>query len=268
MTPSGVLCPPSCGNGRLVRLARKNTLSLLTPEVSNAGSTPATLMMKRDSTRVSSRKRPSEAPTTLPRLSATRKVSSCLSEYAPMTPRTCTSGWDSLSGMMSVTAGSVRCDERAVSLEVVARHHDGREAFLEDGPHALAFQGGDPVDRGDGLVLGAHDETGHAHVDDLAHRSAIPCDHRRAGGHRLDHHQPERLGPVDGKQQGPRAAEQVALGAVVDLTDELDVLGAREQRLDLAMEVCSIGRIDLCRDAQRQTRARGDAQRPIDALLR
>ena len=33
-------------------------------------------------------------------------------------------------------------------------------------------------------------------------------DHRRAAGHRLDHHQAERLGPVDGEQQRRGVAQE------------------------------------------------------------
>ena len=64
-------------------------------------------------------------------------------------------------------------------------------------------------------------------VDHLGHRAAVERDHRRAAGHRLDHHQAERLRPVDREQQRMRAGQERRLLAVVDLADELDPRAAR-----------------------------------------
>ena len=60
-----------------------------------------------------------------------------------------------------------------------------------------------------GLVV--HDEAGHAVVDHLGHRAAVERDHRRAAGHRLDHHQAERLRPVDREQQRVGARQECRL---------------------------------------------------------
>ena len=57
---------------------------------------------------------------------------------------------------------------------------------------------------------------------DLGHRAAAQGDDRRAARHRLDHHQAERLRPVDREQQGVGVAEEVVLRRAADLADELD----------------------------------------------
>jgi hypothetical protein len=51
--------------------------------------------------------------------------------------------------------------------------------------------------RFDRLLRILDDETGRAILDDLRHGTLPKRDHRRATGHRLDHHQPKRLRPID-----------------------------------------------------------------------
>src|SRR5512140_2576339 len=224
--------------------ARKNTLSLLKPDASSAGSSPPIDRTKRDRIRVSSRNSPSDAPSTLPNASATRNVSSCLSEYAPMAPRTCTSGWDSLSGMIFGR-------ELAIDAQVVRRHHPGRETALESAPDLRAIEHPDPGDRRDRLVFGADDEAGDPMLDHLSHRAAVPCDDGRPTRHRLDHHQSEGLGPVDREEQRTRASEKLALRPIVDLSYELDMRGLRQKRLHLRVKIHRIGIVHLRADAQR-----------------
>src|SRR5437899_7774839 len=54
--------------------------------------------------------------------------------------------------------------------------------------------------------------------------SGLESNNRRAIGHRLDHHQAERFGPVDRKQQSSGASKKSLLGAIVDFPDEPDLL--------------------------------------------
>src|SRR5438067_913025 len=190
--------------------ARKNTLSLLKPDASNAGSTPPMERMKRDSTRVSLRNSPSDAPSTLPNASATRNVSSCLSEYAPMTPRTCTSVSESLSGMIF---GS----EVAIDLQIIRCHHPGREAALECAPDLRAidplFRGNAP-DEGEVIVwpcIEAHEIDGHSmlHGRDPARERQWPAlrignGHQRKGRPAAIY--PWQIGEVQASmQRGDRA---------------------------------------------------------------
>src|SRR5581483_9193264 len=110
------------------------------------------------------------------------------------------------------------------------------------------------------------DITVFAVANDLRHRTARPCDHRRAARHGLDHHQPEGFRPIDGKEQRVSVAEKVALLLLPDLADELDA-GALEQRLDARLEVVAIGLVDFRRYAQFHTGALGDLHGAIDALF-
>ena len=91
---------------------------------------------------------------------------------------------------------------------VVVRHPGRPEPILEHRPAPPAIQVGRPADRVGGGVDRVHHEPGHPVVDHLGDRTGRPGDDRGAAGHRLDHHQPERLGPVDREQHGPRPAEE------------------------------------------------------------
>ena len=60
---------------------------------------------------------------------------------------------------------------------------------------------------------------GDAVLDHLAHRAAIERRDRRAAGHRLGEHEPERLARLHRIEQRARAAEQRRLGLVGHLAD-------------------------------------------------
>src|ERR1700674_2167596 len=82
------------------------------------------------------------------------------------------------------------------------------EARLEALPNRGSAQGGKVVDRGDRADLVLDDKAGQPFLDDLRDRAAVIGDHRRAAGHRLDHHQAKRFRPVDRDQQSDRAAQK------------------------------------------------------------
>ena len=88
-----------------------------------------------------------------------------------------------------------------------------------------------------------------------------------AAGHRLDHGESERLGPVDREEEGARLAEELDLAAIVDLADELDARFL-QQGLDLRAEVGLVYAIDLGGNLQRQAGGARDRNRAVDALLR
>ena len=102
----------------------------------------------------------------------------------------------------------------------------------------------------------------------LGHRAVSPGDHRRAAGHRFDHHQAKGLGPVDWKEQCPGPADELLLVDVVDLTNKLHQRVARDQRLDGRLEIVSINPIDLGRYPQWQAGRRGNGDGPVQSLLR
>jgi len=94
-----------------------------------------------------------------------------------------------------------------------------------------------------------------------------PRDHRRAARHRLDHHEAERLRPVDGEQQRAGAAEEGGLADVLDLPDEFDERIVEERRDD-ALDVLAIVCVDLGGDAQRHAHALGHLDGDLGLLLR
>ncbi len=139
--------------------------------------------------------------------------------------------------------------------------------MLERLPDAEAAQCSDPTGRCDRLVDGLDDEATNAVGNDFRHGAIAESNHRRAGGHRLDHHQAKGLGPVNREQQRQGMPEEVALGALVDLADELDQ-GMVEQRRDDLVVVGLIGRINLGSDLQRNASLNGDLDRTIRSLFR
>ena len=62
--------------------------------------------------------------------------------------------------------------------------------------------------------------------------------------------EPERLRPVDGKQQRLRVAQELRLLLIVDLADEFNAR-AREQRFDLRPEIDLVGAVHLGGDLER-----------------
>ena len=108
---------------------------------------------------------------------------------------------------------------------------------------------------------------GEAVLDDLDHRAATEGQHRRSAGHGLDHGKPERLRPVDRKQQRLRLAQKLRLLLVVDLADEFDAAGA-EQRLDLGAEIDLVGAVDLGRDLERNAQRARNGDGAVGPLLR
>ena len=101
-----------------------------------------------------------------------------------------------------------------------------------------------------------HDEAGDAVVDHLGDRAAAERHHRRAAGHRFDHHQAERLGPVDGEQQRRGAAEEVALLCCSSISPMNSTSGWSSSGAISRLEVVAVGRVDLGGDLQRHAACR------------
>jgi hypothetical protein len=95
-----------------------------------------------------------------------------------------------------------------VQRHVPPSHRLGREPFLETQTNAFSIQTVDAEDGVGGLVVVANDEPRDAGIDHLGHRTAGIGHDRRAAGHGLDHHQSERLRPVDREQQGVGPAQE------------------------------------------------------------
>ena len=108
---------------------------------------------------------------------------------------------------------------------------------------------------------------GHTLIDHLGHGPVSECQHGSAAGHRLDHGESERFWPVDREQQRPRAAQERALAAIIDLANVVDAW-LPQQWLNLRAEIDLVHAIDLGGNLQRQPSGKGDGDGTVDALFR
>ena len=91
-------------------------------------------------------------------------------------------------------------EQRAVNPEVIVRHSPGEKAPLKCLPDLMSIQPIDPAQRRDGFGLVINDKSRRAVLHDLGHRSAPERDHWGAARHCFDHHEPERLRPLNRKE--------------------------------------------------------------------
>ena len=120
--------------------------------------------------------------------------------------------------------------QRAIDLEIVARHALDAESLVEAGADRGPIEFGEAGDGFDRLVDVANDESAAPGLDHFRHRRRVKGNHRCAARHGLDHDQAEWLGPVDREQQRAGVAEEGTLLPIVDLTDIFDVGMAFDQR--------------------------------------
>src|SRR5207245_11086213 len=100
----------------------------------------------------------------------------------------------------------------------------------------------DGSDRG---RLVTYDEAGQSVFNHFRDRAAIERDHRRATAHCLDHHQAERLRPVDRHQQANGTREEGRFIAFADLPDHLNPRTV-QHRLYHRIEVVLVDLVHLC----------------------
>ena len=101
----------------------------------------------------------------------------------------------------------------------------------------------------------------------LAGGALVEGEDGRAAGQRLEHHDPERLVPADGEEQGTGAGQQVPLLLLGHLADEPEPVV--EVGGDVALEVPPLGRLpDLPGQDQPLPGLEGRLERPVRALLR
>src|SRR3984885_16388141 len=97
----------------------------------------------------------------------------------------------------------------------------GREAVLEFCANAPPGEGVSAPQLNNGLILAVYDEAGQPVFQHLRHRTVLECNDRGAAGHRLDHHQSERLAPPDREKQRRRISQKFLLLILAGLTDKL-----------------------------------------------
>jgi hypothetical protein len=91
-------------------------------------------------------------------------------------------------------------------------------------------------------------------------------DNGRAARHRFDHHQAERLGPVDRKQQSRGIGEKFLFGFIVNFANQPDLV-AVDLRFKPFLEVTPLTARYFCRDAKRHSGGARNADCGLRALL-
>jgi hypothetical protein len=117
------------------------------------------------------------------------------------------------------------------------------------------------------LVLVLAEITGHAVLDDLRRRPDRKGQDWRAGRESLDHHQPERFGPLDRVQKRSGSLQQRD-GLVASRLADIGDVGT-QQWLDAGVEPRPLrGLAHLRRDAQRDPGRSCHPRRGIDTFVR
>ena len=115
------------------------------------------------------------------------------------------------------------------------------------------------------LLRTIDDDPGDTVFDNLAHASLVPGYDRYPACHRLDHHETERFGPIDRKDQGDCAREEgllLCIGQAADVPDAIIQPGPHDR-----VEVGRIPRIYRTRQLQWQSSRLREFYRPIRPLL-
>src|SRR5205823_1828387 len=167
----------------------------------------------------------------------------------------------------SYRAGGTR--NALIEVEIVERHSPRGEAGLEQAADASSIEGLEVLRRRHGLGHTRYDEPRDAVLDDFGHRTTVEGDNRRAAGHRLDHHEAERLGPVDREEQPDGTPEEITLLLLADFANELDDISIFAQhRPDLGLVIGEIGIVYLGRYLEGHAAPRGDFDGQVRSLLR
>src|ERR1700731_1590056 len=131
-----------------------------------------------------------------------------------------------------------------INIQVVLSHALGSEMLLEMLPAISSVDLANPFHRIYGRINIGHDETRSPIRDDLRNRSERMRDDGGSTGQRLDHYQPKRLRPINGKQQRGSISQESIFLRGSDFANELDKRMI-EQRLNDSLEVVPVGTIDL-----------------------
>ena len=102
--------------------------------------------------------------------------------------------------------------------------------------------------------------------EDFWYRPIGPCNDGRSTRHRLDHHQTERFGPIDGKEKCRSTAKKVGLLVFANLTDKLDQ-GILDHRLYDLSKISAIGWVNFRGNLQLSADLLGYRNRPVWPLL-
>src|SRR5438874_1148704 len=78
-------------------------------------------------------------------------------------------------------------------------------------------------DRLNRFVFSSYNKSRGVVIDDFRNGAGPEGNDRRTACHCFDHHQAERLGPVDWKQQRRSTSQESFLGGIIHLTSELNL---------------------------------------------
>ena len=116
---------------------------------------------------------------------------------------------------LAVVRRAPQCGDHSIAeryaAQVVRDHPLGREALFGESAAHERVQPVGLLDRVHHLAVVVDDDPGAAVVDHLGDGAVTGGDHRRAARHRLDHHEAERLLPLDREERRPRVLEQLDL---------------------------------------------------------
>ena len=148
-------------------------------------------------------------------------------------------------------------EQRTVERNIILGHENGRKSLFEPSPNGVAIEFYHPREHPHCLIRGINDGARDALVDDFRNGTLAESKDGCAARHCLDHHQAERLRPIDREQKCMRLAQEFGLAALIDLADELDPRIA-QQRYDLFVEIGLVDLVDFVIDLKR------NAERPCD----
>src|SRR5678809_1062505 len=106
---------------------------------------------------------------------------------------------------------------------VVLRHTPRRKSLLEASAYTTAIEFAKSLDCPDSLGFVLYDETGHPVVEHFRDRAPTKRDDRRAAGHGFNHHETERLRPINWKQQRGGIREKSLFRLIIDFADQLNL---------------------------------------------
>src|SRR6202047_736925 len=152
-----------------------------------------------------------------------------------------------------------------IDREIVFRHPGGGEALFKTAPHASAAERENARQRVHRLINAIDDRAGNTRLHDFFDRAAAEGENRRAASHGLDHHQSERLRPVNREQEGQGPAKKLTLAALIDFAEKLDTR-LLQQRGNLLVKISFIHAVDFGSNLERNANSARDlngAVRPV-----
>ena len=129
--------------------------------------------------------------------------------------------------------------EFAVVAHIVLGHAPRGKTLFKGRPDRTPVKLMQPTDGCNCLLFIVNDESCQTVLNDFRHGSAPEGNDRCPAGHGFDHHQAERLGPVDGKKQSRRILQKTFFSGVIDLADEFGARGIN-QRLQSLLEIPAV----------------------------